>query len=137
MASLLDTNVISELRKKSNCDPNVFAWQAKALGTGLFVSVISLMEIRRGVLMARRKNAAFAELLEGWYETQVKPAFDGCILPIDLAISERCSAIVSVRTRNLADALIAATAYVYNLTLVTRNVADFADCEVKLVNPWE
>src|SRR5271165_5480237 len=137
MALLIDTNVVSELRKKGACDPNVVAWQAKASGTQWFISAISLMEIRRGILMARRKDAAFAELLEAWYETKVKPTFEGCILPIDLAVSERCSTLLSERTRSMADALIAATAYVHDLTLATRNLADFADCGVKIVNPWD
>jgi len=136
-AFLIDTNLVSELRKKGRCDPNVAAWQVEASRHGLFISVISMMEIRHGILMARRKNAAFAELLERWYEVQVKSTFDGYVLPIDLAVSERCSTLLSQRSRSLADALIAATAYVNNLTLATRNVADFTDSGVKLVNPWE
>jgi predicted nucleic acid-binding protein len=96
-----------------------------------------MMEIRHAILMARRKNAGLAELLEVWYERQIKTSFDGRVLPIDLAVSERCSALLSERSRNLADALIAATAYVNDLTVVIRNVAEFADCGVKLVNPWE
>jgi predicted nucleic acid-binding protein len=120
-----------------NCDPNVVTWQARASGGERFISVISLMEIRRGILMARHKDRNLAQLLEQWYEGQVKPAFDGCVLPIGLAISERCSALLSERTRGLADALIAATAYVHGLTLATRNVADFEDCGIKLVNPWD
>jgi predicted nucleic acid-binding protein len=137
MALLIDTNVVSELRKKGNCDPNVVKWQKGASGLERFISVISLMELRRGILMARRKNAALADILELWYEAQVKPAFEGHVIPIDLAVSERCGILLSGRTRGLADALIAATAYVRHLTLVTRNVADFADCGVNLVNPWE
>ena len=137
MAFLIDTNLISELRKKNRCDTNVAAWQREASGSELFISVISMMEIRHGILIARRNNAVFAEQLERWYEDQVKSTFEGCVLPIDLAASERCSTLLSERIRNLADALIAATAYVNDLTLVTRNVADFGDTGVKLVNPWE
>lgn len=137
MAFLVDTNLVSELRKKDRCDRNVAAWQREASENEMFISVISMMEIRHGILMAKRNNAAFAERLEGWYEDQVKRTFDGYVLPIDLVISERCSALLSERTRNLADALIAATAYVNDLTLATRNVADFADAGIKLVNPWQ
>src|SRR5579862_3485626 len=117
MAFLIDTNLVSELRKKGRCDPNVSAWQRDASRHEHFISVISMMEIRHGILMAKRKNAAFAELLEQWYEVQVKTTFDGYVLPIDLAVSERCSTLLSERSRSLADALIAATAYVNDLTL--------------------
>lgn len=137
MAFLFDTNLVSELRKKSRCDPNVAAWQLGVSHQEAFISVISMMEIRHGILMARRKNAAFAQFLEEWYEVKVKTAFDGYVLPIDLAISERCGTLMRVRGRSLADAFIAATAYVNDLTLAARNVADFADSGVKLVNPWE
>jgi predicted nucleic acid-binding protein len=136
-AYLVDTNLVSELRKKVRCDPNVSAWQVGASRHELYISVISMMEIKHGILMAKRKNAAFAGLLEEWYEVQVKTTFEGYVLPIDLAISECCSGLMSVRSRGLADALIAATAYVNDLTLATRNTADFADAGVKLVNPWE
>jgi toxin FitB len=134
---LIDTNVVSELRKNRRCDPNVGAWQIEASRHEMFISVISMMEIRYGMLTVKRKDAAFAELLEAWYEGQVKEAFDGHVLPIDLAVCERCSTLLSERTRNLGDALISATAYVNDLTIATRNVADFADTGVELVNPWD
>lgn len=137
MSYLLDTNVISELRKAHRCDRHVAAWQRSVMGQPLFVSVISLMEIKRGILSARHRDARFSELLESWYENQVKPAFSGRILSVDLEISEQCSVLLESRTRGLADAQIAATASVHALTLVTRNVAEFTDCEIGLLNPWE
>lgn len=137
MAFLLDTNIVSELRKKERCHPNVAAWQLGITRQELFISAISMMEIKYGILTARRRNAAFAQLLDEWYEIQVKPTFDGCVLPINLSVAERCSMLLSERTRGLADALIAATALVNDLTLATRNTEDFADTGVKLVNPWE
>jgi hypothetical protein len=137
MGFLVDTNLISELRKKDRCDRNVAAWQVEASRQELFISVISMMEIRHGILKARRNNSAFAEVLEEWYETQVKATFEGYVLPVNLAVSERCSTLMSEPSRSLADALIAATAYVNDLTLATRNMADFAGTGVKLVNPWE
>jgi predicted nucleic acid-binding protein len=137
MAFLIDTNIVSELRKKGRCDPNVAAWQLEASQHELFISVVTMMEIKHGILLAKRKNAIFADLLEEWYEDQVKATFDGRMLPINLAISERCSILLSERSRGLADALIAATAYVNDLTLATRNEGDFADAGVKLVNPWK
>ena len=133
MAFLLDTNVVSELRKKHRCDRNVAAWQTGVAGSKCFVSTITMMEIRSGVLSAKSKNLPQAELLQEWYETQVKAAFSGRVLPVDLEVSEYCSILVNMRTRSLADALIAATAYVRNLTLATRNTDDFADCGLKLL----
>jgi len=136
MAFLVDTNVISELRRKTLCDSHVAAWQHGASNQELFISVISMMEIKCGIQRAKGKDAAFANLLEDWYETQVKPAFDGRVLSVDLAVSEHCSNFMRERTRGLADALIATTACVNNLTLATRITADFADCGIRLVNPW-
>lgn len=134
MGFLLDTNVISELRRKHRCDRNVAAWQADIAGHEIFVSVITMMEIRSGVLNVRSKSSDQAELLQEWYETQVKPTFAGRVLSVDLEVFEYCSVLVNMRTRSLADALIAATAYVRNLTLATRNINDFTDCRVKLLN---
>lgn len=137
MSFLLDTNVVSELRKKSRCHPSVAAWQDAIQGEQIFISAISMMEIKAGVIAARRKNPEFSNILNQWYEMQVKPAFHKRVIPVDLAVSECCSVFLSQRTRPLADALIAATAHVHSLTLATRNVADFSDMEIDLINPWE
>ena len=137
MAFLIDTNVVSELRKGARCDINVAAWQIVASEQEFFISAISMMEIKNGILAAKGKDVAFARALEEWYASQVKSAFQDRVLPVDLEVSERCSVLLNARTRGLADALIAATAYVNDLTLATRNVSDFGDCGIKLVNPWE
>ena len=137
MPFLIDTNVISELRDPRRCHSNVIAWQTTVLRVECYVSVITLMEIRHGILKARRRDAVFAGVLENWYTDQVKRAFEERVIPVDLAVAERCSLLLGERSRGLGDALIAATAYVNNLTLVTRNIADFADSGVKLLNPWE
>ncbi len=137
MAYLLDTNVLSELRKKSRCDPQVRTWQSSVSIASCFVSVITLMEIKHGIIAATRKNTEFAAILQEWYEQQLKVTFDSKTLPITLEISERCAKLLAGRTRGLADNLIAATAFVHQLTLVTRNVADFSDTGLNLVNPWE
>lgn len=137
MPYLIDTNVVSELRKVSRCDQNVAAWQTGVAPDECFVSTITLMEIRLGIFTARRTNADFARILEQWYEALVKPGFAGRILPVDVEVSERCGLLLSERTRSIADGLIAATAYVHGMTLVTRNVADFGDTGISLLNPWE
>ncbi|MDB6080253.1 MAG: VapC toxin protein [Akkermansiaceae bacterium] len=137
IAYLLDTNVLSELRKGRRCDPSVALWQAGLTANDQFVSVISLMEIQSGILAARRSDERFADLLADWYENRVKPTFDGRVLGIDLEIAERCSLLMNQRTRGLSDALIAATAHVLGFTLVTRNVDDFRDTGIRLVNPWQ
>jgi len=136
MGVLIDTNVISELRKGSRCNPKVAAWQRTVTDTESFVSAITMMELRHGILIAKRKDPDFAGLLEEWYERQVKAAFINRVIPIDLLVSEECSSVMSRRTRSLADALIAATARVHGLILATRNVDDFADCGLSIVNPW-
>lgn len=136
MDYLLDTNVVSELRRKSRCDPNVAKWQAGVLAESCFVSVISLTEIVQGIESARKKDAGFAGTLEEWYRNQVIPGFSRRILPVTLEISEQAGAVLAMRTRNLADSLIAATALIHGLTLVTRNVEDFSDTGVPIFNPW-
>ena len=137
MAILLDTNVVSELRKKSRCHPSVAAWQDAIQGEQVYISAISMMEIKVGVIAARRKNPEFSTVLNEWYEMQVKPAFHKRVIPVDLAVSECCSVFLSQRTRPLADALIAATAHAHGLILATRNMADFSDTGIDLVNPWD
>ena len=136
MSFLLDTNVISELRKKNRCDPSVAAWQKSIKGEDVYISAISMMEIKAGVINARRKNPEFSKELNEWYEMQVKPTFHKRVIAVDLAVSECCSVFLNQRTRQLADALIAATAHVHGLTLATRNVADFEDTGIDLINPW-
>ncbi len=137
MSFLIDTNVISELRKKSRCDLSVTAWQDSIKGEDVYISAISMMEIKAGVIGARRKNPEFSKVLNEWYEMQVKPTFHKRMIPVDLAVAECCSILLNQRTRPLADALIAATAHVHGLTLATRNMADFEDTGIDLVNPWE
>lgn len=135
MAYLLDTNVISELRKVRRCDVSVAAWRETIDPNECYISVISLAEIKGGIL--RTKDAAFSTILERWYSDILKPNFRKRILPISPEIAERCGEVIAGRTRGLADCLIAATASVHDLTIATRNIADFNDLGGKLVNPWE
>jgi len=133
---LLDTNVVSELRKASRCDPRVAAWQAKQSVATCFLSAVTVMEIRLGVELARRNDARKALVLEEWLEQSVKKAFVGRILPIDVAIAEKCALLHAESPRPFRDGLILATAAARGLTVVTRNTKDFAGAAVPVVDPW-
>lgn len=134
---LLDTNVVSELRKASRCHPCVTAWQEKQKPGACFLSAVTLMEIRLGIELARRNDSDKARVLEGWLEQRVRPGFAGRILAIDEAVAEACGRLHAVRPRSFRDGLILATAAVHGLAVVTRNTADFTDGGVMVINPWE
>jgi len=136
MAFLLDTNVISELRKKQRCDPNVAKWQSGVSMDSCYLSVITLMEIIHGIQSTGKKDADFAKLLRDWYQHQVLPGFKDRILVVSPKNAEQTGEVLSIRTRSTADCLLAGTALVHGLTLVTRNSSDFSDTGVKLLNPW-
>lgn len=133
---LLDTNVLSELRKASRCDPAVAAWQQDQDLEQQFVSVISLLELKLGIELKARKNTEFGARLRLWYESQVKTTFQHRTLSVDLRIAETCAGLHATRTRPYRDSLLAATALVYGFTIVTRNTADFADSGLMLIDPW-
>ena len=134
---LLDSNLVSELRSAKRCDPAVRAWEQGTPLDSCWISVITLLEIRRGIDQVRRKDAPFAAVLQEWLEQKVKPAFASRVLAVTPAVAERAGRIASGRTRGLADCLIAATALEHHLTLATRKVDDFKDVEgLKIVNPW-
>jgi toxin FitB len=136
---LLDTNTISELRKIAlgRADANVAAWEAEHPPSELYVSVITLMEIEVGILRLAIKDKARSETLKEWRDAHVLPFFEGRVFQVTQDIAERCAALHVPKSRPAHDALIAATALVHGLTLVTRNVSDFAPMGVKILNPWE
>jgi len=135
---LLDTNVVSELRKapKGRADPGVVAWAQSVPSTSLYLSVISVLELEQGVLQLQRRDAAQGQVLRTWMAEQVLPAFEGRILPVDVPVALRCAAMHVPDRRAERDSLIAATALVHGLTVVTRNVVDFEGSGVVLLNPW-
>lgn len=135
---LLDTNVVSELRKAGagRADPNVARWAAHVPTARLFISVITLMELESGVLLMERRDARQGALLRTWLTAHVVPAFAGRVLPVDEAVALRAAALHVPDPRPESDALIAATALVHGLTVVTRNGADFEPTGVAQLNPW-
>jgi len=135
---LLDTNVVSELRKAAagKADANVDHWARQAAPGQLFISVITVMELEAGVLLVERRDAAQGAVLRAWLDGRVLPAFEGRVLPIDTAIARRCASLHVPDRKSDRDALIGATALVHSLVVVTRNVADFAAMGVKIINPW-
>jgi len=136
---LLDTSVVSEIRKVriGKADPNVGRWVETLTTEGLFVSAVTVHELEIGVLLAERRDPEQGAVLRLWLDTQVLPAFDGKILPVDTAVGRRAAKLHVPDPRQINDAFIAATAFVHGLTIVTRNVADFEATGARLLNPWE
>lgn len=135
MSYLLDTNIISELRKGDQCDPNVAHWYALVDENDLVLSALVLGEIRKGVERVRGRDAAKARALEVWLE-QVETAFEGRILSVDAAVADRWGRMSAIRSAPVVDSLLAATALVHGLTLVTRNDQDVAGLGATVLNPF-
>ena len=135
---LLDTNVVSELRKvgAGRADPKVAQWAQSVETASLFVSVITIQELEIDIQLAMRRDSTQGELLRQWMNQHVLPAFEGRVLSVDLAVVQRSAALHVPNPRPVRDGLIAATALVHGLTVVTRNLADFQPCGVTLINPW-
>ena len=134
---LLDTNVVSELRKAAKAELRVVRWAGTVAAGDLYISAISILEIEAGILLLERRDHRQGSILRTWLEKQVLPAFEGRVLPIDTAVARRCALLHVPDARSDRDVLIAATALVHGMTVVTRNVADFQSTGVRLVNPWE
>lgn len=137
MRVLLDTNIVSELRKGQRAAPAVLAWRKGVRTSESHLSVITLLELALGIALKARKDVQAGQSLQSWYEHKLKPSFAGRILPLDEAIAERAAVLQADRSRPSNDALIAATALVHDLVLVTRNVRDFEGIvDLQLVDPW-
>jgi predicted nucleic acid-binding protein len=136
MSFLLDTNVISELRKDMNCNPKVLSWMQANLDVGYFLSVMTLGEIRNGIELLRRKDAAKADSIEQWLN-QIWVDYADAILPVTQEIADRWGRLNCPNTLPTTDSLIAATAIVHGLTVVTRNVDDFTRSGVTVLNPFD
>ena len=136
---LLDTNVVSELRKgkTGKVNRNVSAWAKGVSPPTLFLSAISILELEIGILLIERRDRAQAVILRSWMEDHVLPAFDGRILAVDTAVARKCASLHVPTPRSDRDSLIAATAIVHGMTVVTRNVSDFEPTGVTVINPWQ
>jgi predicted nucleic acid-binding protein len=135
---LLDTNVVSELRKirLGKADEHVAAWADGVDAADLYLSVITIQELEMGVLLAERRHPMQGAVLRAWLKGQVLPAFTGRVLAIDIAVAQRSARLHVPDPRPIRDGLIAATALVHGMTVVTRNVADFESTGVPTLNPW-
>jgi predicted nucleic acid-binding protein len=133
---LLDTNVISEVRKKERCHPGVARWWAGVRLDEVYLSALVLGEMRHGIEQIRPRDPAQAQALERWF-TAIAGGFRERILPVDQPVAEEWGRMNLLRTFPIIDGLIAATAKVHDLTLVTRDVDDLAGCGARLLNPFE
>jgi predicted nucleic acid-binding protein len=141
---LLDTNVISELRKASparnrpaKIDSHVQAWVGSVSASDLYLSAITILELELGYLLLERRDPEQSAILRSWVRNRVLASFEGHILAVDVTVAQRCAALHVPDPIEDRDALIAATALVHGMTLVTRNVAHFQRSGVAIVNPWE
>lgn len=136
---LLDTNVVSELRraKSGKIDRHVKSWAKSVSASALFLSVISILELEIGILLVERRDRSQGALLRAWMEEHVLPAFNTRILAVDTAVAQQCATLHVPDRRSDRDALIAATAFVHGLTVVTRNVEDFRPTGIAILNPWK
>jgi toxin FitB len=135
---LLDTNVVYKLRKvkSGKADRNVEDWADRVEASHLYLSVIALQELEIDVLLAERRDPTQGSLLRTWLNAHVLPAFSDRILAIDMAVAQRSARLHVPDPRPFRECLIAATALVHGITVVTRNVADFEAAGVQFLNPW-
>jgi predicted nucleic acid-binding protein len=136
LSYLVDTNVFSELRKGDRCHPSVRAWFDGVAGVQLHTSVVVIGEIRRGIERARSRDPAFAAALERWL-ADIVMLLDERIHPVSRAIAEEWGRLAAPRKLPIIDTLLAATAIVHGLTVVTRNLKDIADTGVSYLNPFD
>jgi toxin FitB len=135
---LLDTNVVSELRKVrlGKASPEVARWAETVEAVALYISAVTVLELELGVLLAERRDTKQGRALRIWLDSHVLPEFADRILSVDVVVAQRCAHLHVPDPRAERDALIAATALVHGMTVVTRNVTDFAATGVKLFDPW-
>ena len=137
MTYLLDTDVVSELRKpRGRANPGVHAWARAQRTSDLWLSVITVMEVEIGVARIERRDERQSVALRRWLDRDLLPAFEGRLLSIDFTVARRAAGLHVPDPRSQRDVLIAATALVQGMTVVSRNTSDFASFGIELVNPW-
>ena len=123
--------------QSGKADRHVASWEASVQPTSMFLSVVTVMELELGTLLMERRDRKQGRRLRDWLETRVIPAFANRILHLDTAVARRCARLRGPTPKSERDALIAATALVHGMTVVTRNVADFQPSGVRVINPWD
>ncbi len=134
---ILDTNVVSELRKGATAHQNVRTWAQALPAANLYLSAVSILELEIGILLVERRDLKQGVILRTWMDTHVLPAFVGRILPVDIAVAQRCAALHVPDPRSDRDALIAATALVHGMAVATRNVSHFRSMGAPIIDPWQ
>jgi predicted nucleic acid-binding protein len=136
---ILDTNVVSELRKVrfGKADAQVAAWADSVDAITLYISAITILELEMGVLQLERRDAAQSAMFRAWLDNHVFPEFAGRVLAVDTAVAQRCARLHVPDRRAERDGMIAATALVHGMSVVTRNLEDFRPTGVTLLNPWD
>jgi predicted nucleic acid-binding protein len=136
---VLDTNVVSELRRirLGRGDRNVELWARNVGEIDLFLSAITIEELEIGVLLVERRDSFQGKILRAWLDGYVLPAFAGRVFPVDTAVAQRSAKLHVPDPHPVRDGLIAATALVHGMTVVTRNIAHFESTGVPLFNPWQ
>jgi len=134
---LLDTNAVSELRRPERANRKLLKWASSAPADSTFLSAITVLELELGILLMERKDRDQGKILRAWLETRILPRFETRILAVDTAVALRCARLHVPDPRCERDALIAATALVHGMTIVTRNTADFAPTGAPIICPWD
>jgi toxin FitB len=134
---LIDTNVVSEIRKGQRAAPAVVSWFQLQRQETLFLSVITILEVEQGYQKLLRHDVRQAQIIRNWIDSGLLKGFQDRILSVDTKIVRQCAGLHIPNKKPYADAMIAATALSYDLTIITRNTRDFEQTGARLLNPWQ